>query len=255
MDEGLYTRIPSTDKGTTPEGVQTGRLKTYGRKLKNKTSASKYYGEKMEKRQGVDYIFATPHSMAFNHDADKVKRAFEELSKAVYAARVDVHIDLGCEMFCHPGNVLNCISKLKDGIYPSFGQYVLTELPTYGIGLKDALFCVNKLREEGYTPVLAHVERYEFTDVESISFLKEKGALVQINAYSLSKMESASTRKIATELVKFGLVDFIGSDAHRLDHRPPMIEEGVRKLLELTSEEQAMWILAGNPKERLLRGC
>ncbi|SCY13813.1 C40 family peptidase [Butyrivibrio sp. INlla14] len=47
MDEGLYTRIPSTDKGTTPEGVQTGRLKTYGRKLKNKTSASKYYGEKL----------------------------------------------------------------------------------------------------------------------------------------------------------------------------------------------------------------
>ena len=87
-----------------------------------------------------------------------------------------IHIDLGCEMFCHPGNVLNCISKLKDGTYPSFGHYVLTELPTYGIGLKDALFCVNKVQEDG-----------------------------------------------------------------------------VRKLLDLTSEEQAMRILAGNSKARLLR--
>ncbi len=114
---------------------------------------------------------------------------------------------------------------------------------------------MNKLREEGYIPVLAHVERYEFTDVKSIFLLKEKGALVQINAYSLSSMESSSISKIATELVKFGLVDFIGSDAHRLDHRPPMIEEGVKKLLDLTSKEQAMKILAGNPKARLLRGC
>ncbi len=67
---------------------------------------------KMEKRQGVDYIFATPHSLAFDKDADKVKRAFEELREAVHEAGVDVHIGLGCEMFCHPGNVLDCISKL-----------------------------------------------------------------------------------------------------------------------------------------------
>ena len=58
---------------------------------------------KMEKRQGVDYIFATPHSMAFDYDADMVHRSFEELSNAVHEARLDMHIDLGCEMFCHPG--------------------------------------------------------------------------------------------------------------------------------------------------------
>ncbi len=102
---------------------------------------------------------------------------------------------------------------------------------------------------------MAHVERYEFTNVKSISFLKGKGALVQINAYSLSSMASDSTRKIATELVKFGLVEFIGSDAHRLDHRPPMIEDGVKRILDLTSEEQATNILEGNPKARLLRDC
>ena len=66
---------------------------------------------------------------------------------------------------------------------------------------------------------------------------------------------SSSTRKLVSELTKFGMVDFIGSDAHRLDHRPPVIEEGAKRLLNLTSEEQAMWILSGNPKSRLLMHC
>ena len=43
MDEGLYTRDPAKNKGTTRDGVQNDRLKTYGIKLKNKTTASKYY--------------------------------------------------------------------------------------------------------------------------------------------------------------------------------------------------------------------
>lgn len=211
---------------------------------------------KMEQRQGVDYIFATPHSIAFDYDADIVRKSFEKLSKAVNDSGCGVHIGLGCEMFCSPGNVLECISKLKDGTYPSLGHYVLTELPTYGIGLNEALFCVDKLREEGYIPMIAHVERYEFTNVENISFLKENGALVQINAYSLSDRESSAfIRDIATEVVKCGIVDFIGSDAHRLNHRPPMIEEGVKRLLDLTSEEQAMRILAGNPRAKLIRDC
>lgn len=210
---------------------------------------------RMEKRQGVDWVFATPHSMAYDYEAGNVKRSFAELETAVQEARIDINLRLGCEMFCHPSNVAACIDKMKKGIYPSFGQYVLTELPTYGIDPSDAMFCVKKLREEGYVPILAHVERYEFTNLKSISLLREKGALVQVNAYSLSSMASSSTRKLVSELTKFGMVDFIGSDAHRLDHRPPVIEEGVKRLLNLTSEEQAMWILSGNPKSRLLMHC
>ncbi|MCR4833521.1 MAG: hypothetical protein K5900_08080 [Butyrivibrio sp.] len=48
MDEGLYTRDPAKNKRATQESVQNIRLKSYGRKLKNKDSASMYYGQKIQ---------------------------------------------------------------------------------------------------------------------------------------------------------------------------------------------------------------
>ncbi|MBO5621912.1 MAG: hypothetical protein J5959_09830 [Butyrivibrio sp.] len=210
---------------------------------------------KMEQRQGVDMVFATPHSSAFDYWPKKVHEAYEDLERAVNDAKLHIKLmGLGCEMFCHPGNVSECIRKIKSGDYPTFSRYVLTELPTYGIGIKDAIYCIDKIKEAGYVPVLAHVERYEFADTKNIAYLREKGALIQVNAYSLTAKSSADIRRFTAELVKFGMVDFTGSDAHRLDHRPPVMLEGVMKIIDYSSDENAMWILGGNPKQRLYRG-
>ncbi len=210
---------------------------------------------RMEKRQGVDYIFATPHSMAFDRDIDRVHRSFEELQHAAYEAGIEIGLDLGCEMFCHVSNINDCIRKIKNGIYPTFGHYVLTEFPTYKIGINEVIMCLSKIQDAGYTPIIAHAERYAFSNVSSISKLRDNGALVQINAYSMTRNASPEIRKLATELVKFEQVDFVGSDAHRLDHRQPVIAEGVERIIQMTSREYATMILASNPKARLLRDC
>ncbi len=211
---------------------------------------------RMEQRQGVDFIFATPHSDAFDYDSGRVQRKYEELERAISDAEIDnIHLmGLGCEMYCYPGRIIECLKKMEAGIYPTFGSRVLTEFPTYGFGLKEALYCVDKLKNSGYIPIIAHVERYEFADVTSVGMLREKGAEMQINAYSLSNDLSAARRRLTTDLVKFGLVDYMGSDAHRLDHRPPAVEDGVKRIIDLTSHEQAEEILCVGPKCRILRG-
>ncbi|WP_029319309.1 tyrosine-protein phosphatase [Butyrivibrio sp. AE3004] len=210
---------------------------------------------RMEYRQGVDCVYATPHSLAFDHNAEFVQKKYEELKRAIEGARINIQLmGLGCEVFCHPGNITECIKKIKDGVYPTLSQYVLTELPTYGISINDVMICLDKIIDAGYVPVLSHVERYEFSDIKSIAFLRDKGVQIQVNAYSLTNGASSAKRKLTTELVKYGMVDFVGSDAHRLDHRPPVVEEGVKRIIELTSDVDAMLILAANPKQRLLRG-
>ena len=47
------------------------------------------------------------------------------------------------------------------------------------------------------------------------------------------------------------LVDFIGSDAHRLDHRPPIIADGVAAIPQLYSDEYVKMVLALNPTNLL----
>ena len=48
--------------------------------------------------------------------------------------------------------------------------------------------------------------------------MKKKGALLQINAYSIANEMNAQIREIANSCLAERLVDFIGSDAHRLKH-------------------------------------
>lgn len=45
---------------------------------------------------------------------------------------------------------------------------------------------------------------------------------IQINAYSLSEEKNAIRRDFARQLLKDKMVMFIGSDAHRINHRPLM---------------------------------
>ena len=210
---------------------------------------------RMEARQGVDFVFATPHSSAFDEDSVRVQRKYGELERTINDAEIDnIHLmGLGCEMYCYPGRIIECLKKMEAGIYPTFGRRVLTEFPTYGFGLKEALYCIEKLKDSGYVPIIAHVERYEFADYASVRTIREKGAEIQINAYSLSNDRSVARVRLTTDLVKFGLVDYMGSDAHRLDHRPPAVEDGIKKIMDLTSQEYAEEILCVGPKCRMLR--
>lgn len=65
-----------------------------------------------------------------------------------------------------------------------------------------------------------------------VKALKELGAMVQINFYSIVNEQKAQTRETANAFLAEKLVDFIGSDAHRTDHRPPVIRDGIEALEE-----------------------
>ncbi len=210
---------------------------------------------RMEARQGVDFVFATPHSSAFDEDSVRVQRKYGELERAINDVEIEniQLMGLSCEMYCYPGKIIECLKKMEAGIYPTFGRRVLTEFPTYGFGLKEALYCIEKLKDSGYIPIIAHVERYEFADAASVTVLREKGAEIQINAYSFCNDRSVARKRLATDLVKLGLIDYMGSDAHRLDHRPPAVEDGIKKIIDLASQEYAEEILCIGPKCRILR--
>ena len=47
------------------------------------------------------------------------------------------------------------------------------------------------------------------------------------------------------------LVDFIGTDTHRMDHRPPKIAKGMKALLKTVDTEYAMDIACRNAENLL----
>lgn len=122
MDEGLYTRDPAKNKGATPDGVQNGRLQTYGRKLKNKTSASKYYGEKL--RTGRADNRATAEETEKNrklHKQGKKKSAELEKGRKAEAQRnvskssaIASHVANAAALASYAGKLTGASSEEKE---------------------------------------------------------------------------------------------------------------------------------------------
>jgi tyrosine-protein phosphatase YwqE len=81
----------------------------------------------------------------------------------------------------------------------------------------QALF---ELQVAGYVPVLAHFERYPFYhgDFEKVEQLRERNIKIQVNLGSLTGHYGPRVRKMAEELIQKGLVDFLSSDCHRMEH-------------------------------------
>ena len=161
---------------------------------------------------------------------------------------------LGCEMLIFPDTADECIRKLNAERYPAMAgsRHVLTEfLPDFS--RRDMEFCVEKIASAGYVPIVAHAERYEHTTVDGVRMIRNLGALIQINAYSIVNEPKAQTRNTANRLLSEKLVDFIGSDTHRLNHRPPVIRDGIDALAALYSEEYAELVSVKNPHDLLLK--
>jgi tyrosine-protein phosphatase YwqE len=98
-------------------------------------------------------------------------------------------------------------------------NYVLVEISYLNppIGLYKTLF---ELQVAGYTPVLAHPERYLYyrKDFSEFQKLKKAGCLFQLNLLSVVGYYGERIAKTAEELLKTGMYDFTGSDVHHMNH-------------------------------------
>ncbi|WP_316739601.1 tyrosine-protein phosphatase [Pedobacter aquatilis] len=170
------------------------------------------------KALGFKKLIATPHVMAdyFRNTPDTINRGLDILRKGLIDAGIDLEVDAAAEYYLDE----TLEKKIKQKQVLTFGaQYVLFEL-SY-INLPQNLFEFIKLiQDSGYTPVLAHPERYPYyyASIENFHKIKAAGCLLQLNSIALTGYYGTGAKKIADEMVEHHLVDFIGSDMHHLKH-------------------------------------
>jgi len=132
------------------------------------------------------------------------------------------------------------------------GDFVLVEFGFMTVPPNSAA-ALRRLRSAGVVPVLAHPERYSGLTRESDlpQQWREAGALLQVNAGSLTGRYGAEAQSIAHGLLRAGLVDYIGSDYHARGR--PALAGCYRMLTEMGAGEQAMLLMSTNPR-RLIAG-
>lgn len=207
------------------------------------------------RQQGITRIFATPHSSAFCDDRLNVPLLFQELKAAAAVTHPDIPLHLGCEVYCTPWNMPQLLQELDTGRYPTVngGSHVLVEFPSY-VYPEEPLPCIEALVRGGYQPIIAHLERYkELRDhMELVEQLREAGARIQLNAYSLACERVDAIRNWARRLILEKKADFLGTDAHRTGHRPPLAAEGLQWLYASTDQSYADAVAHENARQLLL---
>lgn len=206
-------------------------------------------------RQGVRTVFATPHSSAFSYAPELVLQQFAALQERMAATPFDLRLCLGCEVRCEPPSMDQTLARLERGIYPSLNgtRYVLTEFRT-SVRPEQAVEMVERLVRQGWRPVIAHVERYPAlcSGSGAIGRIRAEGGLLQINACSLDDEPDPAVRTRARTLLAGGDVSFLGSDAHRMDHRPPSVRHGLDYLYASCPPAEADAVAFGNAERLLL---
>ena len=80
-----------------------------------------------------------------------------------------------------------------------------------------------ELKVKGFTPILAHPERYVYMREQDYKYWKSEGLLFQLNLLSLIGAYGSTAKKKAEWLLKSGYYDFVGTDTHR----PKWLERGL----------------------------
>jgi len=166
---------------------------------------------------GIKEIITTPHVMADIHKntPTSISGAYDSLQGSIDEHKLN--------NLSYAGEYLideQFIEKLhKKEVLTIRDKYILIETPFFykPLNFESAVF---EVLAAGYTPILAHPERYlyMFNQLDMYQKVKELGCLLQINALSLTGYYGKMEKDSAKLILSAGLVDFIGTDMHHERH-------------------------------------
>jgi len=167
---------------------------------------------------GLTVSFATPHVFKemYPNDAETIGTALRHLQTATKTLLPEFQLDAAAEYMMDT----DFVHLYRGGSLLTLpGNHVLVEM-SYAAENPEIDRHLFELQVNGYTPILAHPERYVYyhDHPERYQRLKDQGCLFQLNLLSPSGYYGTSVRKAAKWLLKRGMADLVGTDLHHAKH-------------------------------------
>jgi protein-tyrosine phosphatase len=167
---------------------------------------------------GYKKLIMTPHIMEdfYRNTPEIIKSKLEEVKKEVASLNLDIELEAAAEYYFDE----TLIQKIKERTILTFGDnYMLFEY-AFGQEPQQISTLLFELKVNNYKPILAHYERYPYyhNNPEKIKEYKNQGIFIQLNLLSLCGHYGPHVERMAKYLVDNNLVDFVGSDCHRMEH-------------------------------------
>lgn len=174
---------------------------------------------------GYRKIITTPHIMGdfYRNTPEIIQAKLRSLQNHLAQHHIPIAVEAAAEYYVDEyflellqnRSPLLCFGKKK---------YVLFETgflncPPF---VEEAIFL---MKSNGYTPVLAHPERYRYVqqDFKFVEKMLNLDVLLQVNMLSLASYYSKEAQKVAQKLIDAKLPHFLASDCHHNRHSKQLL--------------------------------
>lgn len=174
---------------------------------------------------GYEKVITTPHIMMdFYPNTNKgILEGLAALKMELKKRNIKIKVEAAAEYFLDS----HFEQLLIDNDILSIGpkKYVLVEMSFISPSPNFENYIFNLLTK-GYTPILAHPERYNYWHGNNkiFPYIRELGCLMQINITSLLGYYGKPIKNLAYSLIKAGYIDFLGTDMHHDKHLKLFVE-------------------------------
>lgn len=195
-------------------------------------------------------ILCTPHCMPERfYTKEHLLSVFRDTSSELAERYYGMKLALGQEIFLD-SRYRSAVSALENGEFLTLNGsvYTLVEFDPYE-DTHVVFSALDALKVAGFTPIVAHPERYEFVweDYGVLHLMRQSGAFLQINKGSIKGAFGYDVQQIAEFMLEERLADFVASDAHSPYRRTPSLHD-VHEYISLQfSHSYADFLFSINP--------
>ncbi|MDP6529411.1 MAG: tyrosine protein phosphatase [Gemmatimonadota bacterium] len=203
---------------------------------------------------GIQEVAATSHFgffSLFSADSGSIRAERDRLVELVAAEGIPLEIHPGAENYygeMEPAEFASRAIPLAEGPYVLM-DFSFRRVPeTLAEGLA-------RLRQGGRIPVIAHPERNREVQLlpKIVVDWLDAGAMLQVNASSLTGLLGEDAQLAAETLLAAGAVQILGSDAHDLSRRPFCLSAGEAAAADIVGADAAARMVRDTPRA-VLRG-
>lgn len=144
------------------------------------------------------------------------------------ASALDVHLYAGNEVLWFD----SMTERLQSGeiLTLAGSHYTLIEFYPEE-SYQTILRAIRNVRNAGYRPIIAHAERFKAIQEHGLAEVRDLGAYVQLSTEPLSHKGLSGLFDRETKFIQKALrnqeADFLGTDMHRVDRRPPVLRDAI----------------------------
>ncbi|NSL85471.1 tyrosine-protein phosphatase [Chitinophaga solisilvae] len=185
---------------------------------------------------GLRKIVTTPHIMMdrYPNSVKTLAGPYQEVMRVLSVQHPELQFRYAAEYYMDEQFEL----LMQSPLLTLSGRYVLVEV-SFIMAPPQMHRWLFELVAQGYVPVLAHPERYNYCHKNFAAYeqFKQWGCLLQVNLLSLTGYYGKSVQQAAEKLMEQKMIDFIGTDLHHDKHMHALCQIPENRKLLKTLEQ------------------